>query len=740
MKKHYLIFLICGVLAQSGLTDSLYAKGKNTAAPLYKNPSAPTEQRVEDLLKRMTLNEKVLQLNQYTLGLNTNENNQGEVKNIPAEIGAIIYFDPEPALRNALQHRAMEESRLGIPVVFGNDIIHGFRTIFPIPLAQSCSWNPELVKQSCSVAAHEARASGVDWVFSPMLDVARDPRWGRVSEGYGEDTYATGVFAVAAVKGYQGNDLTDHNNVAACLKHYVGYGASEAGLDYVYSEISRRTLWNTYLPPFEEAVRAGVATLMSGFNDISGVPATCNYYTLTEVLRNKWNHQGPVVSDWTAVEQLVNQGVAADHKEAAEKAFMAGVDLDIIDNCYYDHLAELVKEGKVTLARLDDAVRRVLRLKFSLGLFEKPYIDETPIEKRILLPEYRAVAERLAEESMVLLKNNDSLLPFEGIGQIALIGPMVENQEDLLGWWWGQGIAEDVCSIKDAFQKEFQGQANIRYAKGCEIEGNDRNGFAQALQTAKESDVVVLCLGEKRRWSGENAPMATISLPPVQEALVEEVKKAGKPVVLVVSSGRPIDLTRIEPLADAIVMMWQPGISGGRPLAGILSGKVNPSGRLSITFPYTAAQIPIYYNRRPASRYAPLGHYRDMTSDPLYPFGYGLSYTTYEYGSLQASQLTIKKNDEVTFEIPVTNTGDRAGMETVMWFISDPVCSVSRPVKELKYFEKRTLKPGETAVYQFTLNPWRDLSFRDEDGNRVLEGGDYYIQVKDKQLKLKLIE
>lgn len=730
------IFNLCFLAVGLCWPAAVQAKGDKGKIPPYKNPGIPLEQRVDDLLGRMTLEEKVLQLNQYTLGLNNNENNQGEVKEIPAEIGSVIYFDQDPALRNSLQQRAMTESRLGIPVIFGYDVIHGFRTVFPIPLAQSCSWNPELVKESCSVAARESRASGVDWTFSPMLDVARDPRWGRVSEGYGEDTYATGVYAAAAVKGYQGDDLTDTRNVAACLKHYVGYGASEAGLDYVYSEISRSTLWNTYLPPFEEGVRAGVATLMSGFNDISGTPATNNYYTLTEVLRHKWGCKSLVVSDWTAVEQLVNQGVAANRREAAEKAFMAGVDMDIIDNCYRDHLPELVREGRVPITRIDDAVRRILRLKFNLGLFEQPYVKELPRKKRVLFPEYRQVAEHLAEESTVLLKNEGGLLPLTGKKSIALIGPMVTNQEDLLGWWWGQGMAEDVCPILEAVNQEFKNKTQVRYIEGCDIEGTRREGIAQAVEAARQADVVVVCLGEKRRWSGENAPMASISLPAVQEELLAEVKKTGKPIVLVLSAGRPLDLSRLEPLADAVVMMWQPGIPGGKPLAGILSGRVNPSGKLSITFPRTAAQIPIYYNRRPASRYAPLGHYRDMPSTPLYEFGHGLSYTTYEYGKLQAPTLVLKKTDELTLEIPVTNTGDREGMETVMWFINDPVCTMSRPVKELKFFEKQTLKPGETRIFRFQLNPRQDLSYRDEDGNRILEAGDYYV--KDQRVKLTL--
>lgn len=712
--------------------------------PPYKNASLPVDRRVEDLLSRMTLEEKILQLNQYTLGLNNNENNQGEVKDLPAEIGSVIYFDQDPSLRNAFQRRAVEESRLGIPVVFGYDVIHGFRTVGPIPLAQSCSWNADLICRFSRMVAAESRAAGVDWTFSPMLDVARDPRWGRVSEGYGEDPYAAGAYARAVVSGYQGNgDLAERSNIAACLKHYVGYGASEAGLDYAYSEISRLTLWNTYLPPFEEGVKAGAATVMSGFNDISGTPATCNGYLLTEVLRDKWGHAGFVVSDWTAIEQLMNQGVAANRKEAAMKAFNAGVDMDIIDNCYRDHLADLLREGKVAEARLDDAVRRILRLKFRLGLFERPYAEEVPREKRVLLPAYREVAEQLAEESMVLLKNDNAVLPLTSQKRIALVGPMANNRTDLLGWWWGQGMEEDVCSLADAFRAEFKGRAKVDVAEACDLDGHSLADYGDAVRRAQEADVVILCLGEKRGWSGENNPMAAISLPEGQERLLAEMKKTGKPVVLVLSAGRPLDLSCMEPLADAIIMMWQPGIPGGRPLAGILAGRINPSAKLSITFPRTAAQIPIYYNRRPSSRPAPLGFYRDMPSTPLYEFGHGLSYTTYTYGKLRVSGSAeslpaIAKTDSVVLELPVTNSGKREGRETVLWYVNDPASVVSRPVKELKHFEKASLAPGETKVFRFCVLPWRDLSYRDEEGNRVLEAGTFYVMANGQRIALEV--
>ena len=735
MRKRPIVLLLSLLISSASVQTS----AKDVNKPLYKDAGAPVEKRVDDLLSRMTLEEKVYQLNQYTLGFNHNINNLGEaVKNLPAEIGSVIYFDADPQLRNGLQKKAMEESRLGIPVLFGYDVIHGFRTVYPIPLAQACSWNPALVEQSSAVAALESRMSGVDWTFSPMIDIARDGRWGRVAEGYGEDPYATAVYTVAAVKGYQGDDLASDRRVAACLKHYVGYGASEAGRDYVYTEISRQSLWDTYLPPYEAGVKAGVATLMSGFNDISGIPASANHYTLTEILKNRWKHDGFVVSDWGSVIQLVNQGVAADAKEAAEKAFMAGVEMDMTDNCYQRHLAELVKEGKVPVANVDDAVRRVLRVKFRLGLFEHPYTKEVKQEERLLLPESLRAVERMAEETMVLLKNSDNVLPLSGVKKIALIGPMAKNRADLLGSWSAHGRAEDVCSIYDAMHREFAGKADILYAEGCDLEDESRGGFAEALDLAKKADVVVLCLGEKRGWSGENASRSTIALPSVQEALLAALKEAGKPVVVLLANGRPLELVRIEKLADAIVEMWQPGVAGGKPVAGILSGRVNPSGKLAITFPYMTGQIPVYYNHRSPAREGRQGRYQDIPSTPLYDFGYGLSYTDYKYGDLKVSADKVKRGETLTVEIPVTNAGSRDGLETVHWFICDPVSSISRPVKELKYFEKQLIKAGETKVFRFNVDTERDLSFVDSDGKRFLEPGDYYLMVKDRKVRISV--
>lgn len=735
MRKKVLILGLCLL----GVTHSLSSKDKKSI-PLYKDAKAPIEKRIDDLISRMTLEEKVLQLNQYTLGRNNNVNNVGEeVKKVPSEIGSLIYFDINPELRNSMQKKAMEESRLGIPIIFGYDAIHGFRTIYPISLGQACSWNPGLVEQACAVSAQEARMSGVDWTFSPMIDVARDPRWGRVAEGYGEDPYTNGVFAAASVRGYQGDDMSAENRMAACLKHYVGYGASEAGRDYVYTEISAQTLWDTYLLPYEMGVKAGAATLMSSFNDISGVPGSANPYIMTEILKKRWKHDGFIVSDWGAVEQLKNQGLAATKKDAARYAFNAGLEMDMMSHAYDRHLKELVEEGKVTMAQVDESVRRVLRVKFRLGLFERPYTPVTNEKDRFFRPQSMVVAAQLAAESMVLLKNDNQILPLTNKKKIAVVGPMAKNGWDLLGSWCGHGKDTDVEMLYDGLTAEFGGDAELRYAMGCKPQGNDRSGFAGALDVARWSDVVIVCLGEMLTWSGENASRSTIALPQIQEELVKELKEAGKPVILVLSNGRPLELNRMEPLCDAILEIWQPGINGARSMAGILSGRINPSGKLAMTFPYSTGQIPIYYNRRKSGR-GHQGFYKDITSDPLYPFGHGLSYTEFKYGTVTPSATKVKRGDKLSAEVTVTNTGARDGAETVHWFISDPYCSITRPVKELKHFEKQLIKAGETKTFRFDIDLERDFGFVNEDGKRFLEAGEYHILVQGQTIKIELID
>ena len=714
------------------------ARVKKNATPLYKDASAPVEKRVEDLLSRMTLEEKIMQLNQYTLGRNTVDNNLREmVGAVPAEAGSVIYFSDDANLRNMMQKRCMEETRLGIPMLFGHDVIHGYRTMAPVPLAQAASWNPSLVEAVSHDAGKEAFYCGIDWTFSPMVDIARDPRWGRVMEGYGEDPYLTSMFCQAAVRGYQGEDLSAEGRIAACLKHFVGYGASEAGRDYVYTEISDQSLWDTYLPSFYAGVESGAASVMSAFNNISGVPASANKYTMTDVLKRRWNWDGMIVSDWDAIIQLTNQGAAKDGYEAAEKAINAGIDMDMMDNLYRTHLAKLIEDGRVSLETVDECVRRVLRMKFRLGLFERPYTEVRSENEIYLQPDALANAERLAQESMVLLKNDNSLLPLKNVSKIALIGPLADTQGELIGNWVARGRDSEVISIMSGMKEEF-GSAEITSVSGCRIEETDEASVASAVEAAKSADVVVLCLGEKTKWSGENCSRSSIALPQVQEDLLRCVKAVGKPVVVLIASGRPVDLSRIAPMSDALVEIWMPGTTAGKAVAGILSGRYNPSGRLPMTFPYTTGQIPIYYNRRNPARRGTQGWYKDIQIEPMYEFGYGLSYSTFEYSPVTLSSDSVAKDGKVTASVTVRNTSDVDGMETVQWYICDPVCSITRPVKELKHFEKVLLKAGESKTFTFEIEPYRDLSFVDRTGERFLDSGEYHIIVKDSKVVLNV--
>lgn len=721
---------------------SFYYNGLNASdTSIYKDKSAPIELRINDLLKRMTLEEKILQMNQWVYGQNDNPNNiEKEFRATKPELGSLLYRSTNPVYRNQIQRKAVEETRLGIPMIFGYDVIHGFRTIFPIPLAQSCSWNSALVKQSCSISAREAWLSGINWTFSPMVDVARDPRWGRVAEGYGEDPYANSVFGVAAIEGYQGKNLADKYSLAACLKHYVGYSLSQGGRDYQYSDVSGQTLWETCLVPFEAGVKAGAVTLMSGFNDISGIPATANYYTLTKILKQDWQHDGFVISDWQSVENLILQGVAKDKKEAGAKAVNAGLEMDMMAGIYMEYLPQLVAEKKVKMEVIDEAVHRILRVKFKLGLFDNPYVDEINEKERYLTPQYLEAAKQLAAESMVLLKNNENILPLSSnIKNIAIIGPMANDSVNLMGSWPAYGHANEVITLFKGLKSAINNNTSLLYANGCNFEDNDTSGFKEARDIAIKSDAVIVCLGEKQRWSGENGIRSSIALPAIQEQLVAELFKTKKTIILVLSSGRPIELSRLQNWSQAILLVWQPGTTGGEAFAEIVTGKINPSGKLSITFPYSTGQIPMYYNVRQSAR-PYIGQYQDIPKEPLYPFGYGLSYTSFRYSEIKLSSPQIKKQDTLIAEIVVTNTGKYSGKEAVLWFVYDPVASVSRPIKELKYFEKKEIGPGKHEVYKFSINPMRDLSFVDSQGNKFLEPGEFYLLVGDKKIKFELVE
>ena len=697
-------------------------------APLYKNQDAPIEKRVEDLLSRMTLEEKVLQMTQSYMERNDNENNVADqLAKVPNEIGSMINYGWDSRVANALQKRAIEETRLGIPILFGYDAIHGFRTNFAIPLAQGASFNRELVYEAAQITAQEAYIGGINWSFSPMVDVARDARWGRVMEGYGEDPYLTSEMAVATVKAYQGDDPSAPGHIAACLKHYTGYSAAVGGRDYTAVEISDQSLWDTYLPPYEAGINAGAMTVMSAFQTLNGVPASASKYLMTDLFREKFASDGFIVSDWGTTEQLVLQQYAEDDIQACKMAVEAGLDMDMCDLVYYKHLAELVRKGEVSEKVLDESVRRILRVKFKLGLFDNPFRPETDHENDYLKPEYLETVEKLASEVAVLLKNENKTLPLAKNTRIALVGPIAADCDAPLGFWRGHSFPSEVTCILEGMKEVFP---NIVHAKGCDFEGDDRSGFDEAVRAARKSDVVVVCLGEKAKWSGENYTRSTIALPEIQEELLEVVSKVGKPIIVLVESGRPIDLVRIEPKADALMEIWHMGVREGQAVAGLLSGKYNPSGKLPMTFPYTTGQCPMNYNERPRCRRGKWGEYVDIPLEPKYEFGYGLSYSDFEY-----SEISL---DGLTATVTVTNKSDIDGKEAVLWFITDPACSVvARPWKELKYFEKKLIPAGQSVTFHFEMDELKDLGYVDNKGNKFFESGEFIIQCGDKSLSFK---
>lgn len=707
----------------------ILAACSNDKEPLYKDSSASIEERVEDLLSRMTLEEKVLQMTQSYMERNDNENNVADqLSKVPSEIGSMINYGWDSRVANALQKRAIEETRLGIPIIFGYDAIHGFRTCFAIPLAQGASFNRELVGEAARITAQEAYMGGINWSFSPMVDIARDARWGRVMEGYGEDPYLTSEMAVATVKAYQGDDPSQPGYIAACLKHFTGYSAAVGGRDYTAVEISMQSLWDTYLPPYEAGIKAGALTVMSAFQTLNGVPASANRYLLTDVFRQKMGCDGFMVSDWGTTEQLVLQQYAEDDVQACQMAVEAGLDMDMCDLVYHKHLVNLVREGKVSEKLLDESVRRILRVKFRLGLFDNPYRPETDHENDYLKPEYLDIVERLASEVAVLLKNENNTLPLSKNARIAVVGPVADDCDAPLGAWRGHSFPSEVTSILEGIKEVYP---NVTYAKGCDFEGDDRNGIAAAVRAARNSDVVVVCIGEKARWSGENHTRSTIALPAIQEELLAAVAATGKPVVVLIESGRPIDLVRIEPMADALMAIWHMGVREGQAVAGLLCGKYNPSGKLPITFPYTTGQCPMYYNERPLCRRNQWGQYLDIQLEPKYPFGYGLSYADFEYSDITLDGLTAK--------VSVTNKSDVDGKEAVLWFITDKACSVvARPWKELKYFEKKLIPAGQTVEFVYEIDKLGDLGFINHEGERFFESGEFILSAGDKQLTFRM--
>ncbi len=689
------------------------------------------ERRIETLLKQMSLAEKIGQLNQYSYGQPTGPatgRNSVEESIKRGEIGSFLNVT-DPVLSNRLQRMAMEESRLKIPIIFGLDVIHGYRTIFPVPLALASTWDANLVEHVSRIAATEATSAGIRWTFSPMVDIARDPRWGRITEGAGEDPYLGSIMARAYVRGYQG-ETWSAQSMAACAKHYVAYGAAEGGRDYNSVDMSERQLREVYLTPFHAAVDEGVATLMSSFNTINGMPASANQFTLNQVLRHEWNFRGFVVSDWGSVRELIPHGVANDLATAARKGFLAGVDMDMEGNAYLQHLANAVKAGQVSQAAIDEAVRRILRVKFALGLFDKPYVDEKNAVTT-LPSENVAVAREAAEKSFVLLKNEASsggpVLPIRsGVRTVALIGPLADSQPDMLGTWSARGKHEDVVTLRMALEARAKRDGfTLLYAKGTEIRGASDSGFAQAADVAAQADVVLLALGEDASWmNGEAASRAFIDLPGNQQQLLERIAATGKPTALVLFSGRPLALTPVASRVNAILEAWSPGVQAGPALERVLFGDAAPAGRLTVTFPRSLGQVPIYHSMlntgRPAvgldlTRPPTNGgekfksRYIDEQNTPLYPFGFGLTYTNFEYTATQSNvqQASVAELNTGRTQIRVTadvkNTGARAGEEVVQLYIGLRDTSVARPVRQLKNFRRIALGPGESRRIEFTI-------------------------------------
>jgi len=689
------------------------------------------ERKIEALLKQMSLEEKVGQLNQYSFGQPTGPSTgrstvEESIKR--GEIGSFLNVT-DPVLSNRLQRIAMEESRLKIPLIFGLDVIHGYRTIFPVPLALASTWDAKLVEHVSRIAAEEATSAGIRWTFSPMVDIARDPRWGRITEGAGEDPYLGSIMARSYVRGYQG-ETWSAQSMAACAKHYVAYGAAEAGRDYNSVDMSERQLREVYLTPFKAAVDEGVATLMSSFNTINGMPASANQFTLNQVLRREWNFRGFVVSDWGSIGELIPHGIANDLATATRKGFLAGVDMDMESNAYLRHLPNAVKAGQVSQAAVDEAVRRILRVKFALGLFEKTYVDEK--NAITTLPAANvAVAREAAEKSFVLLQNEPAnggpILPIRsGIRTVALIGPLADSQPDMLGTWSAKGNREDVVTLRTALESRARRDGfTLLYAKGTEIRGTSDAGFAQAADVAAQADVVLLALGEDASWmNGEAASRAFIDLPGNQQQLLERVTATGKPIALVLFSGRPLALTPVASRVHAILEAWSPGVQAGPALERVLFGEAAPAGRLTVTFPRSLGQVPIYHSmlntgrpaigldltRPPANSGEKFkSRFIDEQNTPLYPFGFGLTYTSFEYSAPQVNvqQASVQELNagraQVRVIAEVKNTGARAGEEVVQLYIGLRGTSVARPVRELKNFRRIALSPGESQRVEFTI-------------------------------------
>jgi len=724
-------------LAPSSAPSSEKTPGAAAARASFSDSS--NEKAIDDLLRKMTLEEKVGQLVQYSAGQptgpGTGRTDYDDMIH-KGEVGALFNITAARQV-NAFQHIAVEQWRLHIPLLFGLDVIHGFRTEFPIPLGLASTWDTDLVQQAARVAAREASASGIRWTFSPMVDIARDARWGRMAEGAGEDPFLGSMMARAYVRGYQGTSLDAPDSIAACAKHFVGYGAAEGGRDYNSTEISEHTLRQFYLPPFYAAIEEGAATIMSAFNSPNAVPSSANLFTLTQILRKEWGFQGIVDSDYTALAELMNHGTANDGATAARKAFLAGVDMDMVSSLYHDHLAQLVRSGEVPEAAVDEAVRRVLRVKFALGLFEHPYTDESKEAGAMLQPESITLARTAAEESFVLLKNagvgGSPLLPLPGNAKtFALVGPLAADRANMLGSWAGQGHPADVITLRAALTTKV-GAQNVHYAKGSEFLGGSDSQLEEAVKAAEQSDVAILALGENGpEMTGEAASRAFLGLPGRQEELLEKVVATGKPVVLLIFSGRPLTLPWAFEHVPAAMAVWFPGVQAGPALVRTLFGEANPSGRLVVSWPRSVGQEPLYYDAlntgRPAGKIdltrpprngqeKYVSRYIDEQNSAQFPFGFGLSYTSFRYGNLHVDKTKInakslnedlqareqKQSAVLSASADVTNTGTHPGIETVQCYLRFQGTSTAQPVRALTKFQRITLAPGETRKVTFLL-------------------------------------
>jgi len=715
--------------------------GQDKTSTLKQTPEElAIEKKIDYLLGQMTLEEKAGQLTQYS----GNDTVTGPLKFVSTQVedikkglaGSILNVVGTENTRE-LQELAMENSRLKIPLIFGLDVIHGYKTLFPIPLAEAASWDLAAIEQSARVAAIEASSAGINWTFAPMVDIARDPRWGRVMEGAGEDPYFGSLVAAARVRGFQGSNLANKNSIVACAKHFAGYGAVEAGREYNTVDISRRVMNEIYLRPFKATVEAGVGTFMNAFNEFEGIPATANSYLLRDKLKGEWNFNGFVVADWNSIGELVINGLANDEKDAAQMAIKAGNDMDMVTGAYRKYLVELVKTGKVDIKLVDDAVRRVLRIKYRLGLFDNPYKNcDAALENQMLLhPAHIVAAREMARKSIVLLKNQEHILPLSlNIKKIAVIGPLADSRDDILGFWSAQGEGKDAVTVLEGIRDAVSPSTEVLYAKGCNIDDQLSPVYDEAIAVALQADVVVLAIGENREMSGEASSRAFISIPGRQEELLDNLLKTGKPIVVLLMNGRPLAIPGLVSKAPALLETWFLGSQAGNAIADVLFGKYNPAGKLTMSFPFAVGQVPVYYNHKNTGRPEMpnsdrwISHYLDIPNEPLFPFGFGLSYTTFEYSNLKLNKATMKMDDSISVSITVRNTGKYDGEEVVQLYVRDLVGSVTRPVKELKGFKKVMIKAGESLDISFTLKA-PDMAFFTKDMTYKAEPGDFKVFV-----------